>query len=370
MPAAHERRSRTGSPRGALRAPLAGVTLALALSFASKADATLAAPSADPGAVDASVMPSLDAPPVVGPPRSDGKPVRSAGHTVGWTAALVDPPLRDARRRSPRAQVPADFGTTLGVGERFRFDVTFAGNSAGLAEATVVAVEPDPRGGPPAGAPILRLEGHASTSGIVSLLATVTDDMVTLLDARTGATVWSENVLVYGGWSPVGYKRRVTTANYEGRGQVRIDDVKDGKGRKHLKRTPVDTFDPLGAMAWVRAQRLEPGDRAKTHVIDGTTLMRIEVEALPRAGMEHMPSVAKALGLGKNDVVPITGTLTRVDPFDQPLPGKRVFTMRAWLSADARRIPLAMESDMWVGALRLELTSYDPPTRAEAEHGR
>ncbi|HWB82184.1 MAG TPA: hypothetical protein VG755_44780, partial [Nannocystaceae bacterium] len=66
-------------------------------------------------------------------------------------------------------------------------------------------------------------------------------------------------------------------------------------------------------------------------------------------------------GLGKNDTVRITGTMTRVDAFDQPLPGKRVFSMRAWLSADARKIPLAMESDMWVGALRLELSSYDPP---------
>ncbi|MBK6917560.1 MAG: DUF3108 domain-containing protein [Deltaproteobacteria bacterium] len=371
MIAAHDRRARSsGHPRGRARAMVWAAVVLAGFSLAPHAAATHAAPTGEAPATDVSAMPSLDAPPVVAPARADGKPVRAGGHTVGWTAALVDPPLRDARRRSPRAQTPDDFGATLGVGERFRFDVTFAGNSAGLAEATVVAIEADPRGGPPSGAPILRLEGHASTSGIVSLLATVTDDMVTLLDARSGATVWSENVLVYGGWSPVGYKRRVTTASYEGRGQVRIDDVKDGKSRKHLKRTPVDTFDPLGAMAWVRAQRLEPGDRAKTHVIDGTTLMRIEVEALPRAAMERMPSVAKALGLGKHDVVPITGTLTRVDPFDQPLPGKRVFTMRAWLSADARRIPLAMESDMWVGALRLELTSYDPPTRAEGDRSR
>ena len=154
--------------------------------------------------------------------------------------------------------------------------------------------------------------------------------------------------------------QRVTTAAYEGRGQVRIADDKDGKTRKHLKHTPIDTFDPLGAMAWVRAQRLAPGEHAKAHVIDGTTIMRIDIEALPDAPMERLPGVAKALGIGKNDVVAISGTLTRVDPFDQPLPGKRVFTLRAWLSADARRIPLAMESDMWVGALRLELSSYDP----------
>lgn len=337
-----------------------GLCAGVAAARASSLAAPVAATGVDGPAVDAALMPDLDAPAVPPTTRPGGKIVRDSAASVGWTAALVNPPLRDSRRRTPRAQRPTDFGASLGIGERFRFDVTFAGNSAGLAEAQVVALEPDPRGGPPHGAPILRLEGHARTSGIISLLATVTDDMVTLLDARTGATIWSENVLVYSGWSPVGYKRRVTTAAYEGRGQVRIADVKDGKSRKHLKHTPIDTFDPLGAMAWVRAQRLAPGEHAKAHVIDGTTIMRIDIEALPDAPMERLPGVAKALGIGKNDVVAISGTLTRVDPYDQPLPGKRVFTLRAWLSGDARRIPLAMESDMWVGALRLELSSYDP----------
>lgn len=328
--------------------------------------AAAAAPS--PAAIDASPMPDSDAPPVPqleAPQGRIGKPVGggAAASAVGMTHALLDPPLRDARRRAPATARPTDFGATLAIGERFRFDVTFAGNSAGMAEAQVVALEPDPRGGPPHGAPIVRIEGHARTSGIVSLLATVTDDMVTLVDARSGAAISSENLLVYGGWSPVGYKRRLTKSAYEGRGQVRIHDAKDAKTRKHLKRAPIDTFDPLSVMAWVRAQPLQPGEKAKAHVIDGTTLMRIEVEVLPAGPMERMPSVGKALGLGKNDVVKISGTMTRVDEFDQPLPGKRVFAMRAWLSNDGRRIPLAMESDMWVGALRLELTAYDPPVR-------
>lgn len=352
---------RAGRSRGvALAAGLVAVGAGLGLGLAAPVTAA-------PAVADASPTPDTDAPPV---PRSEaqggrvGKVVGAAAPrtAVGLTAVLLDPPLRDARRRAPATTRPADFGATLAVGERFRFDVTFAGNSAGMAEATIVALEPDPRGGPPHGAPVVRIEGHARTSGIVSLLATVNDDMVTLVDAHSGATIWSENVLVYGGWSPVGYKRRVTTANYEGRGQVRIHDAKDDKTRKHLKKVPIDTFDPLSVMAWVRAQKLASGEKSKAHVIDGTTLMRIEVEALPAGPMEKMPSVGKALGLGKNDVVKISGTMTRVDPYDQPLPGKRAFAMRAWLSNDGRRIPLAMESDMWVGALRLELTAYDPPS--------
>lgn len=350
------------APFGTLVAGIAAILgLGLALGAPSRSEA---APST--AAVDASPMPDIESPPV---PRAElagksgiGKPLGPSAGSVGLVHVLLHPPLRDPRRRAPATSRPTAFGSTLAIGERFRFDVTFAGNSAGMAEAQIVALEPDPRGGPPHGAPIVRIEGHARTSGIVSLLATVTDEMVTLVDARTGATIFSENVLVYGGWSPVGYKRRVTTASYEGRGQVRIVDVKDDKSRKHLKRPPIDTFDALSVMAWVRAQRLAEGEKAKAHVIDGTTLMRIEVETLPAGAMEKMPSIGKALGLGKHDVVKISGTMTRVDPYDQPLPGKRVFSMRAWLSNDGRRIPLAMESDMWVGALRLELTAYDPPT--------
>jgi hypothetical protein len=303
---------------------------------------------------DASVLASPQSPPVAATGR--GPALTPA---FGWADRALDPDLPDHRRRVPRASRPAPFGHTLQPGERFKFDVTFAGNPAGLAEAEVVAIEPDPRGD--SGAPIIRMRGHARTSGIVSLVATVTDDLTTLVDAKSGAAVFSENVLNYAGWSPVGYKRRVTTASYEGRGHVRIEDVKDGNSRRVLKRPPLDTFDPLSAMAWVRSLPLEQPMQAKAHAIDGTTLLRIEVQSHGKKKMSPMPSIGRALGLRDDDVVMIEGTLTRVDAYDQAIPGKRTYELRAWLSADERRIPLVIESDMWVSALRLELSSYDPP---------
>jgi len=362
----HARRI-VGRPALGLGLPVLAVGLALvgreaSVRAAPKPTATAANALAAP---DGAVMPDGEMPSLATgssgrPPRGPGKAMRTSG-AIGWAQPLLTPQFRDPRRRLPKTARPAAFGPTLRVGEHFRFDVTFAGNPAGLAEARIVALEPDPRGGPPRGAPVVRIEGHARTSGIVSLLATVTDDMVTTVDAATGATISSENTLTYGGWSPVGYKKRVTTTAYEGRGQVRILDTKDGKARKHLKRGPLDTFDPLSVMAWVRAQRVGPGERVKAHVVDGVTLMRLEIEGKGKGGLARMPSIGRALGLGADDVVKISGTMTRVDMFDQPLPGKRVFKLDAWLSADDRRIPLVMESDMWVGALRLELQSYDPP---------
>lgn len=320
-------------------------------------------------------MPRTRSPSVVVEPRLAPRARKgergSSEVAVGVSRALLEPPFVDRRRRLPETARPAAFGHTLIPGERFKFDVTFAGNPAGLAEAEVVALEQDPRGHYPAGAPLLRLQGHARTSGIVSLLATVTDDIVSLVDARTGAAVFSENVLHYSGWSPTGYKHRVTTQVYEGRGQVRITDTKDEKSRRKLKRAPLDTFDPMSAMAWVRSLDLTEGHRAKAHAVDGMTLLRIEIESRGVGVPSPMPSIARALGLGPEDITRIDGVLTRVDEYDQAVPGKRAYALRAWISNDTRRIPLVLESDMWVGAIRLELTSYDPPSpQAAAEMAR
>lgn len=316
-----------------------------------------------PRTPDAARAPAFKNPPVVdangGDPASRGD--EDGGVLVGFARGLAEPPFADRRRRSPRTRRPADFGHTLRPGEKFRFDVTFAGNPAGLAEAEVVQLEPDPRGAPPAGAPLVRIEGHAQTSGVVSLLATVTDDMVTHVDAHTGAVVSSVNVLHYSGWAPRKYKHRVTAQSYEGRGQVRIVDTKDDVPHKSIKRLPVDSFDALSSMAWVRSLRLEPGESAKAHVVDGTTLLRLEIHAKGPEKLASMPSIGAALGLAPTDAYRIDGTITRVDRWDQAIAGKRVFKLRAWLSNDERRIPLVLESDMWVGAIRLELTAYDPP---------
>lgn len=316
---------------------------------------------------DSSVLPRTRSPSVVGQ-NTKGRKADPARSTSSWTRATLRSPFADGRRRMPRTQLPAPFGHMLLPGEKFRFDVNFAGNPAGLAEAEIVAGVPDPRGRGPEGAPTLQILGRARTSGVVSLLATVTDEIRSVIDAETGAAVHSVNELRYDGFAPK-YKHRVTDQRYEGRGQVRIVDTKDDKEKRKLKVVPVDTFDPMSAMAWVRTLPFEPGVRYKAHVVDGTTLMRVEIEAKGRGAPAHLPGITRALELGPDDIVELEGKLTRVDGHDQPIPGKKAYAIRAWVSADERRIPLVMESDMWVGAIRLELSAYDPPPRPTRETG-
>lgn len=343
-------------------ARLAPLALGLALAIPLMTDAAQAAPRTARGqSNDASVMPRTRSPAVVAEPQTKKRARDEAiGPTSGWTHTLLDAPFDDRRRRVPRTQIPAPFGDNLHPGEKFRFDVNFAGNPAGLAEAEIVADPPDARGKPPYGAPTLRILGHARTSGVVSILATVTDNIVSTIDARTGAAIHSTNTLHYDGFAPK-YKHRVTEQSYEGRGQVRIVDTKDDKVKRKLKHVPVDTFDPMSAMAWVRNLPMEIGTKYKAHVVDGSTLMRIEIEALGPGVPKDLPSIARALELSKPTIMALKGKLTRVDEYDQPVPGKKAYGLRAWISNDVRRIPLVMESDMWVGAVRLELSAYDPP---------
>lgn len=309
------------------------------------------------GAVDDARLPAF------GHPTVQRTPVDEVGPLLGWSASLDQPRFSDRRRRLPPYPSPSDYGHSLREGERVVFDVYFAGNPAGLAEAWVESVEPDPRGDPPHGSPIVRLDGKATTSGVVSVLATVTDHMYSIVDGETGASIKNVNVVTRAGLMAE-YKKRVTTIDFEGRGHIRIVDDKDGKVRKKTTHIPTDTLDPLGAMAWVRSLNLQEGETAVAHALDGKVLLRVEVVGRGVDDPDPMPSIAAGLGIKKGDVNLVEGTATRVDRYDVPIPDKRPYTFRAWVSNDGRGILLALESDMWLGVIRLVLSKYDAPRDA------
>ncbi|MCA9682307.1 MAG: DUF3108 domain-containing protein [Myxococcales bacterium] len=304
---------------------------------------------------DASRVPRMSSPTVqvVDQPRAPA--------VLGWSAALDKPNFADRRRRLPQAPVPPPYAHAIHVGERFVFDVFFAGNPAGLAEAGVVEYQADPRGDAPQGSGQYRIEGRAVTSGVVSLLTSMEDRMATMVDAGTGAVVSSVNTIDRSGLGTSKYKKRVTETDFEGRGYIRITDAQDARTTKMTRAVPRDTFDPLSAMAWVRSLDLAEGERATAHVLDGKTLMKVEVIGRGRAKLDPMPSVAQGLGVKAEDVVLLEGTLSRVDRYGVVREDKRKYSFRAYVTQDDRRLLLAIETDMWLGVLRLVLNRYDPP---------
>lgn len=278
------------------------------------------------------------------------------GPLVGWSGALAEPQFVDRNHRVPWVDRPASFGNTMKPGEHFKYDVYFGGNPTGIAEAAVVTREPGPLGTPDR----IRLEGSARTSGVAALLTTIVYDMAAYLDAETGAPLMIGGITKREGLAST-YKRRETTSTFFGRGFVEIVDDKDGKVTTSRKRLPVDTFDALSIMAWVRSLELEPGGKAKAYALDGHTLLRVDITSKGPMRTPDMPPLAAALGITQDQVVAYDGAITRVDRHGAAIPGKKVYKMRVWVSSEGRRIPLMIESDLWLGVVRLILTQYDPP---------
>lgn len=307
---------------------------------------------------DASRIPRMHTPTVQAKPKPSRDPV------VGWSAALAEPEFNDRRRRMPFEAIPPSYIHALHVGERFVFDVYFAGNPAGLAEAGVVEYQPDRRGEPPQGSGRYRLEGSAVTSGVISLLTSLEDQIVTWVDAGSGAVITTTNILDRSGLGTAGkYKRRVTETDFEGRGYIRIVDAKDARTTTLTRRVPRDTFDPLSAMAWVRSLDLDKGESVSAHVLDGKALLKVEVIGRGRAKLDPMPSIASGLGVRPEDVYLLEGTLSRVDRYGVVRDDVRKYTFRAYVTRGERRLLLAIETDMWLGVLKLVLNRYDPPRK-------
>jgi hypothetical protein len=279
---------------------------------------------------------------------------------ISWNHQLDVPTLADHRRRRANAPLPVKFGDHLRLGERFAFDVTYSGNPAGMAEIAVTGIEADPRGPIPGAAPVIRVEGTVRTSGVLAMLAAVTDHMTTWLDSETGVSMRNVNVIDQSGIG-VTYKHRETRTEYHGLGRARIVDTRDRKVRKVNRIAPIDTFDPIAAIVWVRALELAPGERKQVHALDGSVILRVDVINRGRSQMKPMPSLAQGLGIGQENVELYEGTLTRVDRHDEAIAGKRNFNFRAWVANTSPRILLGLESDMWIGIVRIRLSHYDPP---------
>lgn len=317
-----------------------------------------AAPEVDVGlwGDDGSRLPRAEPPGVV---RTSTR--RAMAPLIGWSGALAEPAFVDRHRRLAWTPRPANFGATLLPGEHFKYDVYFGGNPTGIAEAAVVLREPGANGGPDR----VRLEGSARTSGVAALLTTIVYDMAAYLDAVTGAPLQTGSITRREGLSST-YKRREITTNFFGRGFVEIADDRDGKTTTTRRRLPIDTFDPLSIMAWVRSLDLENGGKAKAYGLDGLTLLRVDIISRGPIRMTDLPPLASALGIAPEQVIAYDGTITRVDRYGAAIPGKKAYKMRFWVSNEGRRIPLMIESDLWLGVVRLILTQYDPPHEVAA----
>lgn len=104
---------------------------------------------------------------------------------------------------------------------------------------------------------------------------------------------------------------------------------------------PPDVQDGLATLYALRARALKPGDRITVPVVDQATLYRTTFEVGAPEQVRVPMGTVTAWGLG----------ITIVDPTNQPV-GNNI---RAWITTDARRLPIKIQADLPVGNFILAL---------------
>lgn len=114
---------------------------------------------------------------------------------------------------------------------------------------------------------------------------------------------------------------------------------------KDAYRREREVLDPLSTLTYLRAARLEPGDRFCFELVANRRYWRVEAEVAAKHEKVETPA-------GRFDTFRIDATARRVDrPDDRPRP------VHLWFSRDARRLPVAMVSEVDVGPVSATLAT-------------
>ncbi len=104
-------------------------------------------------------------------------------------------------------------------------------------------------------------------------------------------------------------------------------------------------LDALSAIAYLRAAKIAPGDRFCFELVANRRFWRFEGSIAPRPEKVETPA-------GRFDTFRVDVTLRRVDrPGDKPRP------LHLWFTRDARRLPVAIVSEVDVGPVRAQLSA-------------
>jgi hypothetical protein len=104
--------------------------------------------------------------------------------------------------------------------------------------------------------------------------------------------------------------------------------------------------DSIAALFYARTLPLEPGGHHQFPVNEAGRSVRVELVVGPR----------ETISVQNRNV-----SAVRLEPrLYQPEPERKPVNATLWLSADERRIPLALEVEAGFGRVRAELVAYEP----------
>jgi len=270
--------------------PVAALAVALAIASAPGAHAQRGAPGP---------------PPAAGPPAATGP-------------AAASPALDPGRPALPFAP-----------GERADYDVALGAIHAGTARIVV---------GEPSGEvwPIVLL---AKSEGVLSILG-IRESLTSFLDAASGLPRGSLLVA-----SELGDRHEDRTTFDRAAGTATLEVRRKGRLAERTVQVARDAHDLPTAIARLRSELREPGQRVEVPVLSGAQAFVLVAEAEAREAIE-VPA-------GRHAALRVRLRLG----FSGPFSGGDV---RVWLSDDARRVPLVIEAPFAIGTVRAKLAAYRP----------
>lgn len=193
---------------------------------------------------------------------------------------------------------------------------------------------------PMSGGAIVPLRARAKTTASVAnvkkfaAVALSWIDAVTLLPERYRDEAEEDGV------------RKISDAKLRPPGPEVVIETQFGerKGRTAYPRQG-EVLDGLSAIAYLRAARISPGDRFCCALIANRRFWRMEGSIAPKS--ERVETAA-----GKFDTFRVDATMKRVDK-----PGDPGRPIHLWFTKDARRLPVAIVSEVDVGPVRAMLSS-------------
>lgn len=142
--------------------------------------------------------------------------------------------------------------------------------------------------------------------------------------------------------------RRVTTLDFDhadGTVAVHRNEKKDGDPKTMDRTDPVEgQYDPVSAAMALRGLPLEEGRELSLEVLTGKSLYRLDVAVLGRE---------KVRAAGREWDAWVVSP--RIFNITENGPNPKFKTAKIWISDDATRIPLKVESEVFIGSVYAEL---------------
>ena len=247
-----------------------------------------------------------------------------AGVSVSATAQRATP--RPPASPTSRRDAPVPFA----VGETLTYDVSWS--SMLLAGTAVVSVQAK-RPSQGSSAYVIVAEGRPISW--VGRLYQLYYRMDSLVDT---ASLLSQRGSLY---AEEGSARRTSITQFDRPGRRVLFEEQSDSPVKMGYAVPAQTQDGLSTLFWLRARAFQPGQRLTFPVADSGALYTVDITV-------GAPEPVKT-GLGEKMAWRLSGTIKDADG------NSEWKNIGAWISTDARRLPVKLQAELPIGAFVLSL---------------